>query len=158
MSTSGDDVGSSAQEDVAALLGDGTVAGSWVLDPVASRVEFHVKHFWGAITVHGSFDQIAGEGSVGADGSVTGRMSMEAGSLVTKNERRDKHLRSADFFDAEHYPDVVVTVTGDLGLPGHPRGGRADQADRVQRRHRGRQPRRPSRFAPSSWSIAPGSQ
>lgn len=103
--------GSLAQANVAALLGDGTAAGRWVLDPAGSRVEFHVKHFWGAVTVHGSFARITGEGSVGADGSVTGLVSIEAASLSTKNKKRDEHLRSADFFDAEHHPHVVVTVT-----------------------------------------------
>jgi polyisoprenoid-binding protein YceI len=97
---------------VAALLGDGTAAGRWVLDPAGSRVEFHVRHFWGAVTVHGSFGQVTGEGNVSQDGTVTGRMSMDAASLGTKNKKRDEHLRTADFFDAEHHPRVVVTVTG----------------------------------------------
>lgn len=65
----------------------------------------------GAITVHGSFAQITGEGTVGADGMITGRLSMDAASLDTKNSRRDRHLRSADFFDAHRHPYAVVTVT-----------------------------------------------
>lgn len=112
MSEGRDGTGSLAQADVTALLGDGTAVGRWVLDPAGSRAEFHVKHFWGAVTVHGSFSQITGEGNVGPDGTVTGRVSMDAASLGTKNKKRDEHLRSADFFDVEHHPHVVLTVTG----------------------------------------------
>jgi polyisoprenoid-binding protein YceI len=111
VSTDGHDEQSSAQVDVAALLAGGTATGHWVLDPARSRVQFHVKHFWGAITVHGAFAQITGEGIVGADGTVTGRLSMDAASLDTKNSRRDRHLRSADFFDADRHRHAVVTVT-----------------------------------------------
>ena len=110
MSQRSDGMGSSAQA-VTGLLDGQAAAGSWVLDPAGSKVEFHVKHFWGAITVHGSFGRVSGEGSVSADGKVTGRISMDAASLSTKNKRRDEHLRSADFFDVENHPNVVVTVT-----------------------------------------------
>jgi len=106
-----DDAVSSARPDVTALLGDGGGVGRWVLDPAGSRAEFHVKHFWGAVTVHGSFGQITGEGAIGMDGTVTGRLSIAAPSLGTKNKKRDEHLRSAEFFDVEHHPEVVVTVT-----------------------------------------------
>lgn len=101
-----------AQADAATLVTSGQAAGRWVLDPAGSRVEFHVRHFWGAITVHGSFGQVTGEGSVNADGTITGRLVIDAASLNTKNKQRDKHLRSADFFDVENHPQVVVTVTG----------------------------------------------
>ncbi len=36
----------------------GGAAGAWLLDRAASQVAFHVKHFWGAITVHGFFTQL----------------------------------------------------------------------------------------------------
>ena len=65
----------------------------------------------GAITVRGSFGQISGEGKVGPDGTITGRLQMDAASLDTKNKKRDVHLRSADFFDSQRHPQVVVTVT-----------------------------------------------
>jgi polyisoprenoid-binding protein YceI len=112
MSEHGDQIGTLTQADAAAWLTDGGLAGRWVLDPAGSRAEFHVKHFWGAITVHGSFSQITGEGTVGTGGKVTGRLCIEASSLDTGNKKRDEHLRSADFFDTERHPQVVVTVTG----------------------------------------------
>src|SRR5271170_2370231 len=111
MSQGSNDRGASAQADIAALLADDAAVGHWVLDPTESRAEFHVKHFWGAITVHGSFGQITGEGNLGPDGSLTGQLSIDTASLGTKNKKRDEHLRSADFFDAEHHPHVLVTVT-----------------------------------------------
>jgi polyisoprenoid-binding protein YceI len=86
--------------------------GSWELDQGGSRVEFHVKHFWGAVTVHGLFERFSGRGSVEADGSIAGRLEIEAASLTTKNRKRDEHLRSPDFFDVESHPQVVVSVQG----------------------------------------------
>jgi polyisoprenoid-binding protein YceI len=97
-----------APPDLQALLRDGK--GHWSLDPAASSVEFHVKHFWGVMTVRGRFEQLAGEGTVEADGSVSGRLQIAAASVNTKNRKRDEHLRSADFFDAEQHPTIVVTA------------------------------------------------
>ncbi len=96
--------------DLVALARDGALAGHWVLDPGQSRVEFRVRHFWGAITVRGWFERFEGEGDVSPDGTVTGRLVIDAASLNTKNKQRDKHMRTADFFDADKHPQVVVTV------------------------------------------------
>lgn len=104
------DAASSA--DVAALVANPTMAGRWVLDGPGSSVEFHVKHFWGAITVHGSFGQLSGEAAVGADGTITCVLTIAARSLHTKNKQRDNHLRSAGFFDVASHPNMKVTVTG----------------------------------------------
>ena len=97
--------------DATSLLADGTAAGNWVLDPAGSRAEFAVRHFWGAINVRGTFEGMTGEGTVGPDGTMTGRISFDARSLNTKNKQRDKHLRSADFFDVDQHPHAVLTVT-----------------------------------------------
>jgi polyisoprenoid-binding protein YceI len=96
--------------DAVALARDGELAGQWRLDAQASRVEFRIRHFWNAITVRGQFEQVEGEATVGPDGTVSGQLVIGAASLNTKNKQRDKHLRSADFFDAEMHPRVVVTV------------------------------------------------
>ena len=97
--------------DVALLLADGRAAGNWVLDQAGSRAEFRVRHFWGAITVHGTFGRVAGEATVSPDGTATGRISFDARTIDTRNKQRDKHLRSADFFDAATHPHADLTVT-----------------------------------------------
>jgi polyisoprenoid-binding protein YceI len=97
--------------DATSLLDAGTAAGNWVLDPAGSSAGFAVRHFWGAITVRGTFDRLAGEATVGQDGAITGRITFDARSLSTKNKQRDKHLRSADFFDVDNHPDAVLSVT-----------------------------------------------
>ena len=101
----------STTTDVTSLLADGTAAGTWVLDPAGSHAEFGVKHFWGAITVRGTFERMTGEATVGPDGTVTGQISFDAASLNSKNKQRDKHLRSADFFHVDKHPHAVLTVT-----------------------------------------------
>jgi polyisoprenoid-binding protein YceI len=96
---------------VLALLQSGAAQGQWTLDPANSSVEFGVKHFWHAITVRGRFEQVAGAGTVAPDGAVAGQLTMQASSISTRNKQRDKHLRSADFFDAEQHPVVVLDIT-----------------------------------------------
>jgi polyisoprenoid-binding protein YceI len=109
--------------DLLALARDGALAGHWVLDPGSSRVEFRVRHFWGAITVRGWFERFEGEADVSPDGTVTGRLVIEATSLETKNKQRDKHLRSADFFNVDKHPQVVFTVSQALADDGGRLGG-----------------------------------
>ncbi len=106
-------------------LPGGAGAGRWVLDPGKSSAAISHKTMWGLMTVRGSFSDLAGEGDVDADGSVTGTLKVGAASVDTKNPKRDKHLRSADFFDAEAHPyitftarDVKVTGTGELAVTG----------------------------------------
>ena len=95
----------------AAKLQSGGLQGHWVLDPAGSKTQFAVKHFWGAITVRGWFEGIAGEATIDAAGAITGQLTFDADSLSTKNKQRDKHLRSADFFHVERHPSVVLAVT-----------------------------------------------
>jgi polyisoprenoid-binding protein YceI len=95
----------------AELLASGAAVGTWRLDAEQSRISFAVKHFWGAITVRGSFGVVRGEATVGADGTVTGQVTLDAASLNTKNKKRDEHLRSNDFFNADTHPEVTLTLT-----------------------------------------------
>jgi polyisoprenoid-binding protein YceI len=67
---------------------------------------------WGLASVKGRFTEFGGEGTVDADGTVSGRVDVKAESVSTGIKQRDKHLRSADFFDAENFPDIAVTVNG----------------------------------------------
>ncbi|GGJ23146.1 YceI family protein [Streptomyces brasiliensis] len=90
-----------------------TVAtGTWQLDPAASTVAVRHKTFWGLATVKGTFTAVTGGGEVGPDGTATGTVTLDAGSLDTKNAKRDTHLRSADFFDADNHPQITFAVRG----------------------------------------------
>jgi polyisoprenoid-binding protein YceI len=95
-----------------ALVQDGTLTGSWTLDPASSQVLLETRHTWGLLPVHGVFRQVTGNGTVTAAGAVTGTITVAAGSIDTKNKQRDKHLRSADFFDVATHPDFSFAVDG----------------------------------------------
>jgi polyisoprenoid-binding protein YceI len=120
-----------ADSSASAGLPGGAGTGHWVLDPQHSSVGVSQKHMWGLITVRASFSELAGEGDVNADGSVTGTLRVGAASVDTKNSKRDKHLRSGDFFHADAHPHITftakdgrlddngsLTVSGDLEAAG----------------------------------------
>lgn len=85
-------------------------AGSWTVDPAGSSATFANKTFWGLMTVRGTFGAVSGSGNVADDGTVTGELVIDATKLDSKNGQRDKHLRSADFFDTDKHPDIIVRV------------------------------------------------
>ncbi|MFL1903472.1 YceI family protein [Streptomyces tauricus] len=84
--------------------------GLWQLDAVRSAVAIKHKTMWGLVTVKGTFSGVVGEGEVLPDGTARGTVTVDAGSLDTKNGKRDEHLRGADFFDAERHPTLVFAV------------------------------------------------
>ncbi len=84
--------------------------GHWTLDAQASTVHIAHKTMWGLVNVKGTFGRITGEGQIEAGGSLTGNLVIDAASIDTKNKKRDIHLRSADFFDVENHPQIVVEV------------------------------------------------
>jgi polyisoprenoid-binding protein YceI len=103
-------------------------SGAWRLDPENSSVEFHVRHFYGLMTVKGHFDRYAG--TIDLQGQPAVQLTIQADSLNTKHKKRDVHLRSEDFFDVDHHPEVrfvsdtatlhadVLHVTGQLHAAG----------------------------------------
>jgi polyisoprenoid-binding protein YceI len=78
----------------------------WTFDPAYSTVEFVVRNFF--YNVKGRFNVL--EGSIVLDEDDIGRSSVtatiKANSIDTRNKRRDAHLASADFCDAEKFPDI----------------------------------------------------
>jgi polyisoprenoid-binding protein YceI len=108
------------------------LASTWEIDPSHSSVEFQVRHLM-VTTVKGSFEKLKGTIELN-DKDITKSsvdVTVETASVNTHEPRRDGHLRSADFFDAEKFPVATfkstkveragkdkLKVTGDLTIHG----------------------------------------
>ena len=89
----------------------GYVAGTWAIDPVHSEVSFVVRHMM-VSKVRGRFDKFEGTITTAEDplaSSVTA--SVDLSSINTGQEQRDAHIRSADFFEVEKYPEMTFVST-----------------------------------------------
>ena len=102
------------------LLNDPDLVGVWNLDPGRSAITFKIRNMWGLLNVKGRFTDFSGDGQLTGTGAVFGRLDIRAASLDTGIGRRDKHLRSADFFDVERFGEISVVVTAV-----HPTKGKA---------------------------------
>jgi len=78
---------------------------TWMIDPAHSLAEFKVKHMMIA-SVKGQFSGISGTLFLDESDVTRSRAecSVEAATVNTREEKRDAHLRSADFFDVEKFP------------------------------------------------------
>jgi polyisoprenoid-binding protein YceI len=109
-----------------------TATTTWNIDPVHSVAEFKVKHMM-ISNVKGQFTRVKGVLSLDeTDVTNSGvEASIEAASINTRDEQRDAHLKSADFFDVEKFPvlsfkstritrvaDGELAVAGDLTIHG----------------------------------------
>jgi polyisoprenoid-binding protein YceI len=83
--------------------------GTWRVDPEASNLTFSSRGMFGLVAVHGSFGVYEGELEVDG-GDARGELRIQAATLDTKNEKRDTHLRSADFFDVTAHPTVTFSL------------------------------------------------
>jgi polyisoprenoid-binding protein YceI len=81
---------------------------SWKIDPAHSHVEFAVRHLM-ISSVKGAFGDV--RGTVWVDESdartVLVDVTIQVDSIDTRQEQRDAHLRSADFFDAARFPTIT---------------------------------------------------
>jgi polyisoprenoid-binding protein YceI len=87
-------------------------ATDWKIDGSHTNVGFSVSHIF--TSVQGRFDRF--DGTVVFDPkepeSAVVRATVEAASINTNNAKRDKHLRSDDFFDVEKHPTLSFESTG----------------------------------------------
>lgn len=85
---------------------------TWTIDESHSLLEFSVKHLM-ITTVKGRFGTVQGTVTI-PDGDLA-RAAVEAtipaASIDTRNEQRDAHLRSPDFFDVEAHPTIAFAST-----------------------------------------------
>lgn len=92
---------------------------TWRIDPTHSFVGFKVRHM-GIASVTGEFKEYEADITLDPSDLSTLRVSatVHTASIDTDNDRRDNHLRSDDFFNAEEYPEMRFTsqevrLTGD---------------------------------------------
>ncbi len=103
---------------------------TWNIDPAHSVAEFKVRHMM-ISNVKGHFSKVSGELSLDESNISNSSIqaSIEAASIETRDDQRDAHLKSADFFDVEKYPllsfksDKIkqngeLSVEGDLTIHG----------------------------------------
>ena len=90
----------------------------WVIDPDHSVAAFVIKHMM-ITNVRGQFNKISGAIQLDTDDISRSfvEVSIDAAGIYTGIQKRDDHLRSADFFNVERYPNIIfkskaVTVEG----------------------------------------------
>lgn len=98
-------------------------AGTWAIDPSHSRVEFSIRHM-GIASIRGSFADFDAVIEGGDEPAISG--AIRVASVDTRDEARDGHLQSPDFFDTERHPEITFAstrfedgkVVGDLTIRG----------------------------------------
>jgi polyisoprenoid-binding protein YceI len=105
---------------------------TWNIDPVHSVAEFKVKHMM-ISNVKGQFTRVKGILTLDETDLTNSRVeaSIDAASINTRDDQRDAHLKSADFFDVEKFPELSfkstkitrvaggeLTVAGELSVHG----------------------------------------
>jgi polyisoprenoid-binding protein YceI len=90
------------------LLALPVAAAKWEVDKAHSSVNFKVSHMV-ISTVNGKFETFDGSFDFDPKNLATGtaEMTIDVASINTDNDKRDGHLKSADFFDAEKYPKIT---------------------------------------------------
>jgi len=82
-------------------------ATTWTIDPAHAEIGFAVRHLMIA-TVRGRFGAVSGTVTVDEENPHNSKVdvTVDVNSIDTRQEMRDNHLRSADFFDVEHHPTM----------------------------------------------------
>ncbi|MGZ3691067.1 MAG: YceI family protein, partial [Pseudobdellovibrio sp.] len=104
---------------------------TYQIDPSHSTAAFSIKHMMIA-KVHGGFEKMSGKLNYDPQNPTKSsiEVAIEAASINTRETQRDAHLKSADFFDVEKYPQITfkskqvevageqLKVVGDLTIHG----------------------------------------
>lgn len=84
---------------------------NWTIDSAHTETAFAVKHM-GLSNVRGNFNTTTGTVTTDDSGKLTSiDAKVDVASIDTRNADRDNHLKSADFFDAENYPEIHFIST-----------------------------------------------
>jgi polyisoprenoid-binding protein YceI len=89
------------------------LSGDYTLDASHTRIGFSARHAM-VTKVRGAFDEF--EGSFHIDGenpaNSSGKVTIQAKSINTRNGQRDEHLRSNDFLAMDEHPEITFVSTG----------------------------------------------
>jgi len=108
-----------------------TFAATYQVDPAHTEINFTVPHLM-AFKVRGNFNDFSGKVEVDGNKQTLTAVSatIKTASVDTRNQKRDDHLRSPDFFEVDKYPEISfvskkivgsgpdITVIGDLTIKG----------------------------------------
>src|SRR5690625_2579210 len=88
-------------------------AANWDIDPSHTRIGFSARHAI-VTTVRGAFNDVRGHVPIGTEAPTAAdiEVRVQLASVDTRNQQRDDHLRSSDFFDVENHPEMVFSATG----------------------------------------------
>jgi polyisoprenoid-binding protein YceI len=89
------------------------LSGSYVFDPAHTRIGFVARHAM-VTKVRGSFNEFEGNAVIDAAdlAKSSAQLTIQAGSIDTRQAQRDEHLRSNDFLAMEEFPQITFVSTG----------------------------------------------
>jgi polyisoprenoid-binding protein YceI len=100
------------------ILSVSAQAASYTIDPYHSSVSFSIKHVIGKVV--GQFSKFSGTFDYDAakPAAWSAMATIDAASINTGIEKRDNHLRTAEFFDTTKYPNITFKSTGVTDVKG----------------------------------------